>query len=191
MLRTRHLLINIDVCSVDDILTLSKLDSDLLPIAPVNVEVLSVVRETLSMFQVEMKNADIQIELDLETSFHDLSVDRVYVDPSRLTQVFINLLTNAIKFTQTEKERHITVRLGASRTIPTEDSKSGATYLKQKDSAAVTYSSATDTQEGEPLYLCFSVDDSGRGLTKEEMNNLFQRFQQANTKSKSRKFPGN
>ena len=82
---------------VDDILTLSKLDSDLLPISPVNVRLIDVVQDALSMFQVEIKNAGIQLDLETEKSYQDLCVDRVYVDPSRLTQVFINLLTNASK----------------------------------------------------------------------------------------------
>lgn len=138
------------------------------------------------MFQVEMKNADIQLQLETESTFQDMAIDRVYIDPSRLTQVFINLLTNAIKFTQTEKQRRITVRMGASRTVPTKDWSSGAEFLKSKDPPAVTYTSATNAQEGEPLYLLFSVDDTGRGLSKEEMSNLFQRFTQASPKSKSR-----
>lgn len=86
---------------VDDILTLSKLDSDLLPVAPVNVEILRTVKDALSMFNAEVKSADISLLFEVDESFKRLGLDWVIVDPSRLTQVFINLITNAIKFTRT------------------------------------------------------------------------------------------
>lgn len=86
---------------IDDVLTLSKLDSDLLPVTPDNVHVVSIIRGVLRMFKDELKSADIEMQLNIEHSISELGVDWVYLDPSRLSQVFINLLTNAIKFTRT------------------------------------------------------------------------------------------
>ena len=48
------------------------------------------------MLVSELKAADIAFELIVTESFKELHVTDVYVDPSRLAQVFINLLTNAI-----------------------------------------------------------------------------------------------
>jgi len=81
---------------VDDILTLSKLDSDLLPVAPTRSNVMDCVNNVISMFVSELKAADIAFELIVTESFKELEIADVYVDPSRLAQVFINLLTNAI-----------------------------------------------------------------------------------------------
>jgi len=54
------------------------------------------VNNVISMFVSELKAADIVFELIITESFKELEITDVYVDPSRLAQVFINLLTNAI-----------------------------------------------------------------------------------------------
>ena len=104
---------------VDDILTLSKLDASLLLISPDKVQPPVLVKKALEMYKSELVHADIETTLCVEQSYKDLGVDWIVLDPSRLLQVIINLLTNAIKFTQYAKVRNITVCLGASLERPT------------------------------------------------------------------------
>jgi PAS domain S-box-containing protein len=79
---------------VDDVLTLSKLDSAMLLVTPVDVQPATVVQRALKMFEGELQNADIVLEFKIRESFHALRIDWVRLDPSRLLQVLINLTTN-------------------------------------------------------------------------------------------------
>jgi signal transduction histidine kinase len=79
---------------VDDVLTLSKLDSAMLLVTPVDVQPATVVQRALKMFECELHNADIVLEFNIHESFHSLRIDWVRLDPSRLLQVLINLATN-------------------------------------------------------------------------------------------------
>lgn len=79
---------------IDDVLTLSKLNSTMLHVTPVQVEVEVTVRRTMKMFENELLAHDIQMSFVVEDSYREAKVDIVFCDPVRLTQVFINLLTN-------------------------------------------------------------------------------------------------
>jgi signal transduction histidine kinase len=80
---------------IDDVLTLSKLNSAMLHVTPVQVQVETTVRRTLKMFEGELIADDIEMTFVLEKSYQQAQIDWVYCDPVRLTQIFINLLTNA------------------------------------------------------------------------------------------------
>jgi signal transduction histidine kinase len=79
---------------IDDVLTLSKLKSAMLHVTPVQVQVEDTVRRTLRMFESELLGHDIRMTFVVEPSFENANIDMVYCDPVRLTQIFINLLTN-------------------------------------------------------------------------------------------------
>ncbi len=79
---------------VDDVLTLSKLDSMLLSITPVPVQPSAVVLAALKMFEAEFLSNDIHVDTMAERLEDHVDFDWVYCDPTRLTQIFVNLLTN-------------------------------------------------------------------------------------------------
>ena len=83
---------------IDDILTLSKLNSTMLHVTPVQVQVETTVRRTLKMFENELVAHDIQMSFEVDKSYREAKVDLVFCDPVRLTQIFINLLTNVCLF---------------------------------------------------------------------------------------------
>jgi signal transduction histidine kinase len=166
---------------VDDILTLSKLDASLLEIAPDKTQIPQLVEKALRMFDTEILRADIQTRLVIEPTYDALQVDWVVLDPSRLLQVVVNLLTNAIKFTQYSDVREITIYIGASYEPPT-GKHHGIKFVKPRHAKSPPAPSA-DWGEGEDLYLQLAVTDTGSGLDDEQIQVLFKRFAQASPKT--------
>lgn len=167
---------------VDDILTISKLDSNLLLITPVVSQPVQILTRALKMFDSELQAKDIEARLDVHPTYKDLKVDWVSLDPSRVLQILINLLTNAIKFTAPSKTRRLTVAVDASLKPPVLSHISGFKFAplgNTKTSASV----AEDWGGGEILYIRFKVQDTGCGLTAEEKQILFQRFKQASPRT--------
>ncbi len=82
---------------VNDILTLSKLDASLLVVTPTEVDPVATLQHALKLHQQEFRNANVESYLRIENSYRALNIDRAFLDPSRLLQVLINLITNAIK----------------------------------------------------------------------------------------------
>ncbi|KAJ4292756.1 hypothetical protein N0V90_009419 [Kalmusia sp. IMI 367209] len=167
---------------VDDVLTLSKLDSAMLMVTPVDAQPLQVVQRALKMFEGEVQTAGIQMEFVLSDSYKELNVDWVKLDPSRVLQVLINLTTNAIKFTTTESSRTIKVILSASKEPPSTSPSPLVSFFPSR-SKRVEQTLGPDWGDGDEIYLEFAVQDTGRGLNPEEKKLLFQRFSQASPRT--------
>ncbi|KAI0521539.1 histidine kinase [Xylaria bambusicola] len=163
---------------VDDILTLSKLDSQLLLVTPVDVQPMAVVQRVLKMFEGELNTNGIEMKFQVKNRYIDMGIDWVKLDPSRLLQVLINLMTNAIKFTQSHPKRSIVVTLDASTDI-SDITDSGVAYFQSDRSDQDDLTNQRDWGTGEKINLLFSVQDTGRGLDEHERKLLFQRFSQA------------
>ena len=171
---------------VSDVLTLSKLNSALLLVTPVDSRPMDVAKQAMKMFDQELQKLDLTMEFEVEESFHQMDIDWVRIDPSRLLQVLINLTTNAIKFTAPQSHRRIVLSMGASRSRPSQTSgatPSGVEYVPTRATRKIGSVDGADWGKGPVVYLHFAVRDTGKGLTCDEMKLLFLRFSQANPKT--------
>ena len=167
---------------IDDILSMSKMDSNLLIITPVAVQPTKIVQEALNMLASEARSARITMKLNINDSYKDLGIDWVLLDPSRLTQVLINLVTNAIKFTAPRPKRRVTVTIAASIEGPSKESDD-IRYVSSKIKNPQDVISGSAWGTGEPVFIHIAVQDTGRGLKPEEKELLFQRFSQASPRT--------
>ncbi|WP_434685161.1 response regulator [Pseudanabaena minima] len=141
---------------INDILDFSKIESGKLELESVALDVRALVRD---IYDVQLSKAK-EKSLKFEVSMHSYVPPFIMGDVTRLRQILLNLVSNALKFTDTGSVR-IGVRL-ASAQVPTAD---------------------------QPFQLLFSVTDTGIGITTEQMQRLFQPFSQA-TAATSRKYGG-
>jgi signal transduction histidine kinase/CheY-like chemotaxis protein/PAS domain-containing protein len=165
---------------VDDILTISKIDSGLLVITPVDAQPESVAYHAVKMFEPEAKAAGVDLTFHVEQAYRDMAIDWASLDPTRLLQILINLITNAVKFTRLESTRTVTVSISASSIEP-----AGADGIRFVRPTLVSpdRSLQDDWKKGSTIYLQFSVSDTGRGLSEDEKRTLFARFSQASPRT--------
>lgn len=170
---------------VDDILTLSKLDSNLVVLAPDICQVPPILQKGLKIFDSQLKSAQIESSIEIHDSFLDLGVDYIMLDSGRVLQIIINLLGNAVKFVSHSPIRRITLGLAASKTAPRGE-QSGTTFLvprKRSNTATVPSLDLPLRDDDQDIFIEFSVEDTGPGMTEDEMSNLFYRFAQASPKT--------
>lgn len=137
---------------INDILDFSKIEAGKLEMEEVEFSVSEVINNLSDMFSGKVSEKGIEL-----LQFISDDVPRALVgDPLRLGQVLINLVSNAVKFTE---EGHVLIKV------------------------------STVKKESEVVRLRFAVQDSGIGISRENLPKLFASFTQADG-STTRKYGG-
>lgn len=138
---------------INDILDFSKIEAGRLEIENIDMELLPVCEDVSALLSEKAHDKGIEL-----TCFVYSDVPSCIVcDPTRLRQVLLNLMGNAVKFTETGE-----VSLQVSLVKPVNNNQA---------------------------LLNFSVKDTGIGISRQQQQNLFEAFSQADA-STTRQFGG-
>jgi len=169
---------------VDDVLSYSKLDSSMLALTPKPSQPERELRGNAKMFQPEFRKHGIQYECIIDKPYNDLKVEWTMADLSRIGQVLINLISNAIKFTSRKNgSRKITVKVSAAATRPPSYPPDVVFFVAENDSPRLDATQRSEWGKGEPLFIMVAVTDTGIGIGDDDQKKLFERFKQATPKT--------
>ncbi|GAA6050047.1 hypothetical protein JCM3770_001931 [Rhodotorula araucariae] len=153
----------------NDILGLAQIQLSKYSITPVEFGLPASLRNICRMFKSECRSKDIELRLVIGSSLARLGPQaRVFADPARLTQILVNLLSNAIRFTAKSDRREVTLAVEVSSQAPDRGSP-----------LIPPHETEYHIDKRTPIYLFFSVEDTGLGMTEEETSRLFAKFMQA------------
>jgi len=146
---------------INDILDFSKVEAGKMTVESIPFSLREVLDDLTTMFRERSLQSGLYLNLDVP----DELPDRLIGDPTRLRQIFINLVGNSFKFT---REGGISVSARAEKTTET---------------------SETAGKKPETVTLAFTVRDTGIGLTPEQARTIFAPFTQADS-STTRQYGG-
>ena len=109
---------------ISDILDFSMIDSNKLEIKPEKRDILKLVESTLEVVKKQADEKGLKLIKEIENSFPK----EVDIDPLRFNQVLLNLLTNAVKFTN-----HGDITMGIKKKWIDKENKKVSLLLSVKD----------------------------------------------------------
>jgi signal transduction histidine kinase len=167
---SRHLL-----SLINDILDLSKVEA-----GKMELEVREVfLRALLEGSLVMIKEKALKHGIELSTELDGLP-GVVAGDERKLKQIVFNLLSNAVKFTA--DGGRVTIRADLV-------SRADGAWVRN-DGQRLIFPGSEDSQfEGRKDWVWVAVEDTGIGIQKEDLQRIFEPFEQAE-KSASRRFQG-
>ncbi len=152
---------------INDILDVSKIDAGKMHIERLRCCPFQTVSEVQSLMQIRAEETGLPIQIE----YDGLIPETIETDPTRLRQILINLVGNAIKFTKQGSVRIVT------------------RFIAHRDDGGGPDDLTATSMAGRQGFLQFEVIDTGIGMTKHQAAKLFQPFTQADT-STTRQFGG-
>lgn len=142
---------------INDVLEMSKIEAGKVALNRKNFDLLHLLDSLQEMFALKAKSKGLVLNVQKSSELPPY----IYADEIRLRQVLINLVTNALKFTEV---------------------------------GSVTLRVSTQPLENLPaqprLSLCFEVEDTGIGITEDELTDIFDVFTQTSARQQSQEGTG-
>ena len=163
---------NLLLSLINRILDLSKLEEGKLELENLSFHLETCIEETLEIFALAAQKKGLNLNAVLEDDLPVLLLG----DTVRLRQILINLIGNAIKFTE---QGEVFIRVERDRQF--EES----VFVPPNDHP----NDQPEDQYQNPFYLRFSICDTGIGINQKDHNKLFKPFSQVDA-STTRRFGG-
>ncbi len=154
---------------INDILDFSKIEAGQMEIENIDFNLREVVEGAAEIFSMRAESKGIEMLCCIEPDIPN----QVVGDPTRLRQILVNLAGNAVKFTE-NGEVVLECRLGNADFWKSNMPKSQIPNLKSTS---------------EQICLHFEVRDTGIGISKQNLEKIFEKFSQEDS-STTRKFGG-
>jgi PAS domain S-box-containing protein len=164
---------------LDDILDLSKIEAGKLEVDLVECDLVPLIGDVQSLMNVRAAERGIRLAVEYDGAIPAL----IRADPIRLRQILMNLVGNAVKFTE-EGQVRLTVRHLSDGVVP-------ATELPAHAVSSQDYPNprAQSPAAAGPAKLLFKLEDTGIGMSPQQVTHLFEAFTQADA-STTRKYGG-
>ena len=150
---------------INDILDFSRMEANLLEVESVPVSIKQVIED---IHQMAQPNAEAKF-LDLSVEYKEPIPELILSDPTRLRQILMNLVNNAVKFTEKGRIRILCSTISGPHSA---DDRGGG----MKNMPA-------------PMILRIDVVDTGIGISATQLERLFTPFTQVDT-SPTRRYGG-
>src|SRR5207245_8067819 len=152
---------------INDLLDFSKIEAGKLELAPADFSLRAAVRDTLRALATRAHKKGLELACNVQPDVPNALIG----DAARLRQVLLNLVGNAIKFTENGEVVVSVERASAERGAPNEE----------EDLAGAPRSAL--------CALRFTVSDTGIGIPPDKQEKVFRAFEQEDT-STTRKYGG-
>ena len=172
---------------INDILEMSKIEAGRSQLNQSSFNLMHLLETLEEMFRLKAKSKKLQLNFEVVDGVPHF----VNGDEGKLRQILINLVGNAIKFTEMGSvtlrvkknvEESLAVETAAIQTKP---AFAGSDQSAQADFDCV------DANSIRPVFLLqFEIEDTGSGIAAAEMNKLFEPFEQTKTGHKSQQGTG-
>ncbi len=166
---SRHLL-----SLINDILDLSKVEAGKLDLEPSDIDLKSLLESSLLMIKEKAMKHRIHLSTDI-----DGIPETIKADERKLKQIIYNLLSNAVKFTPDGGEIRLAANFALSSLLIADGDKKSHQALKPM----------SHELSASMKFVQISVKDTGIGLKPENLELIFDPFEQAESSS-NRKYQG-
>lgn len=158
--------------SINDVLEMAKVEAGKLTLNESSFDLHHLLDALVEIWQFRADAKGISLIFDRSNIPH-----HIHADAGKLRQVLLNLLGNAIKFTETGK---VILRISLDRHI--DSSKQDKDETPATESNSISYLT--------PCLLYFEIEDTGYGIAPEELEILFEPFIQTEAGRRSQEGTG-
>jgi two-component system CheB/CheR fusion protein len=143
---------------INELLDLGKIEANRMELIVEWFDLYRLIDGLEEMFKLEIQRKGLEFRVDLNSQVPQ----QIHTDPTKLRQILINLISNAIKFTDAGQ---ICLRVNVDSILLSEN-------------------------EDQSLKLRFEIEDTGRGIPRQELDRLFEPFVQGKSGRNSQQGTG-
>lgn len=155
---------------VNDILDFSKIEAGKMSIIPAEYELISVIKDMYNVVRLRAEEKELSVKLDIDSDLPAVLIG----DSTRLKQVITNILTNAVKYTETGSVTLIMKMISEGTPEDANELDKACPGIERPEKSA---------------RIRVAVRDTGIGIKPEDMEKLFDEYERFDEK-RNRKVEG-